>query len=118
MFSLKFFSPIARTGTKERLKHRLTREQAAHDRAISRLHDRIRFLNGQLREHCEARAAVTAARVELDLDQDAVLREIEVAMIASPAPAQMLADEEPAVINMSDVLRFADARASDAEDRA
>jgi len=118
MFSFKFFSPIARTGTKERLQRRLTREQAAHDRAISRLHDRIHFLNGQLREHCEARTAVTAARVELDLDQDAVLREIEVAMISSDAPADTSADEKPDVINMSDVLRFAEARAAVGEERA
>lgn len=109
MFSFKFFSPVARIGTKDRLKRRLSREQAAHDRAISRLHDRIHFLNGQLREHCDARAAVTAARVELDIDPDAVLRDIEVALITSDAPPASL--DEP-VINMSDVLRFADLRAS------
>lgn len=111
MFGFKLFSPVTRVGTKDRLRRRLARDQAAHDQAIERLHGRIDFLNGQLREHREARQAVAAACVELDLDLTVVGREIETGLLedaSAPGP----------VINMTDVLRFADVREAAREDRA
>lgn len=94
MLNLKLFSPLARTGTKDRLERRLAKEHAAHERAEQRIMRQMEFLALQLRERRVAKAAVAAARSELAIDAGII--EIEATASLLMGEAVFLADNQSA----------------------
>lgn len=110
MLNLKFFSPLARTGTKDRLDRQLARKQARHDREAKRIMRQIAFLAGQLQEHRAARSAVAAARMELALDINTIEGEIAAGMLAEGGGSDAAPADAAQPVTMADVLMFAEAR--------